>query len=54
MYMNDYTRMLTVGTLCGKLLYLQAGALVATSQAQHQVKGRFLLDVVIRKGTAVL
>ena len=25
----------------------------AASQAQHQVKGRFLLDVVIRKGTAV-
>ena len=44
----------TVGTLCGKPLYLQAGALLATSKAQHQVQGRFLLDVVIRKGTTVL
>ena len=26
----------------------------ATPQSQHQVKGGFLLDVVIRKGTAVL
>ena len=43
----------TLRTRCGKLLYLHAGALHATSQAQHQVKGRFLLDVVIRKGTAV-
>ena len=32
---------------------MQAGALHAASQAQHQVKGRFLLDVVIRQGTAV-
>ena len=43
----------TLRTRCGKLLYLHAGGLHATSQAQHQVKGRFLLDVVIRKGTAV-
>ena len=26
----------------------------AASQTQHQVKGRFLLDVVIREGTTVL
>ena len=27
---------------------------VATSESEDQVKGRFLLDVVVRKGSAIL
>ena len=33
---------------------MQAGALLATSKAQHQVKGGFLLDVIIGKCPSVL
>ena len=40
--------------LLGGGVHLLLALLTTTTQAEHQVEGRLLLDVVVRKGTAVL
>jgi hypothetical protein len=47
-------RSLVVEPLGHSLLESAAGERRATAQAQHQVQGRLLLDVVVREGAAVL
>ena len=43
-----------VGDLLGGGVVLLLLLLTASAKAQHQVEGRLLLDVVVRKGAAVL
>lgn len=40
--------------LLGGGVHLLLALLTTTTQAQHEVKGRLLLDVVVRKSAAVL
>ena len=51
---RQFDLLFLMGILFGRRVILLLSFLGTTSQSEHQMKGRFLLDVVVAQGSAIL